>query len=397
MYPVQHGGLRAWCEYVCIGGYIRTHTTQCSQARGRLAQGMNLEETMVYRGVTLRVRPGSKAKHDKMMRIGGACRKAGNEVLAICEKQWQDYKAGEGDKPSVTFFSLYKLYVQVKQALPWLAELPAGTVRYTMKHLSEAYKWFFGGAGRPAWKRKFKDTPRFTVPDNIKVKGKKIYIPKLGWVKLTGKNPYTGCKPKQATFKYEAGNWYVSILYEVSDQRPVRPGKPITPLGIDRNVGQVALSTGVRYELPALLERDAKLRRLQKQWARQQYKRNGWQHTQLRIPKIYRAIRNVIKNWCHQTSRIIADIHDLVILEDLNIQGMAKSARGSREEPGKNVAQKRGLNRAILRSGWGRLERYMAYKTYTEKIDPKYTSQRCHNCGGSTQGQPEVPICLSLW
>ncbi len=272
--------------------------------------------------------------------------------MAICEKQWQDYKAGEGDKPSVTFFSLCKLYVQVKQALPWLGKLPSNTVRSTVKHLAEASKRFLDGAGRPVWKQKFKDTPRFTVPDNIKIEGKKIYIPKLGWVKLTGKNPYTGCKPKQATFKYEAGNWYVSILYEVPDHRPVRPGKPITPLGIDRNVGQVALSTGVRYELPALLERDAKLRRLQKQWARQQYKRNGWQYTQLRIPKIYRTIRHVIKNWCHQTSRLIADIHDLVIFEDLNIQGMTKSARGSREKPGKNVAQKKGLNRAILRSGW---------------------------------------------
>ncbi len=342
---------------------------------------MNIEENMVHRGITLRVRPGSRTKHNKMMRIAGACRKVWNEGLEICERQYQDFKAGEGDKPSVTFFSLCKLYVQVKQELPWLGALPSHTVHSTVKHLAEASKRFLDGAGRPVWKQKFKDTPRFTVPDNIKIKGKKIYIPKLGWVKLTGKNPYAGCKPKQATFKYEAGNWYVSILYEVPDHRPVRPGKPITPLGIDRNVGQVALSTGVRYELPALLERDAKLRRLQKQWARQQYKRNGWQHTQLRIPKIYRAIRNVIKNWCHQTSRIIADIHDLVIFEDLNIQGMTKSARGSRGNPGKNVAQKRGLNRAILRSGWGRLERYMSYKTYTEKIDPKYTSQRCHNCG----------------
>ncbi len=222
---------------------------------------------------------------------------------------------------------------------------------------------------------------RFTVPGNSKIKGKKIYSPKLGWVKLTGKNPYAGCKPKQATFKYEAGNWYVSILYEVPDHRPARPGKPINPLGIDRNVGQVALSTGVRYELPALLERDAKLRRLQKKLARQEFKRNGWQHTKLRIQRVYREMRNVIKNWCHQTSRTIADIHDLVIFEDLNIQGMTRSARGSKENPGKNVAQKKGLNRAILRSGWGRLERYMSYKTYTEKIDPKYTSQRCHNCG----------------
>ncbi len=135
------------------------------------------------------------------------------------------------------------------------------------------------------------------------------------------------------------------------------------------------------YELPPLLLPDAKLCRLQKQWARQAYKSNGWQHTKLRIQKIYRAMRHVIKNGCHQTSRTIADIHDLVILEDLNMQGMTKSARGSKDKPGKNVAQKRGLHRAILRSGWGRLERYMSYKTYTEKIDPKYTSQRCHNCG----------------
>ncbi len=135
------------------------------------------------------------------------------------------------------------------------------------------------------------------------------------------------------------------------------------------------------YELPPLLLLDAKLRRLQKKWARQEFKSNGWQHTKLRIQRVYREIRNVIKNWCHQTSRTIADIHDLVIFEDLNIQGMTRSARGSKENPGKNVAQKKGLNRAILRSGWGRLERYRTYKTYTEKIDPKYTSQRCHNCG----------------
>ncbi len=135
------------------------------------------------------------------------------------------------------------------------------------------------------------------------------------------------------------------------------------------------------YELPSLLKLEAKLRRLQKKLARQQYKSNGWKHTKLRIQRVYREIQDVIKNWCHQTSRIIADIHDLVIFEDLDIQGMTKRARGSKEKPGKNVAQKRGLNRAILRSGWGRLERYMTYKTYTEKIDPAYTSQRCHNCG----------------
>ncbi len=67
--------------------------------------------------------------------------------------------------------------MQIKQELPWLDELPAATVRYTMQHLAEAYKRFFAGAGRPVWKQKFKDTPKFTVPQDIKIKGKKICIP----------------------------------------------------------------------------------------------------------------------------------------------------------------------------------------------------------------------------
>ncbi len=250
-----------------------------------------------------------------------------------------------------------------------------------MKHVAAAYKRFFAGAGHPGWKRQCKDTPQCTVPDNSKIKGKKIYIPKTGWVRLTGKNPYAGGKPKQATFKYEAGNWYVSILYEVPAPRPVRPAKPVNSVGIDRNVCQVALSTGAMYGLPSLLKLDAKPGRLHKKLAGQQCKSNGWKHTKLRIPRVYRELAHVIKNWCHQTRRIIADVHDLVIFEDLNMQGMTRSASGSKEEPGKNVVQERGLNRAILRSGWGRLERYMSYKTYTEKIDPAYTSQCCHTCG----------------
>ncbi len=178
-----------------------------------------------------------------------------------------------------------------------VSELPSNTVRSTLQHLSEAYKWFFkAGTGYPDWKRKCKDTPKFTVPDRSRVKGKQIYIPKIGWVRLTGKNPYAGHKLKQATFKYKGGNWYVSILYEVHDPRPDRPDKPVNPVGIDRNVGQVALSTGVLCELPGLLELDVKLHRLQKKLARQQLKSNSWKRTKLRIQKIYREIANVIKN-----------------------------------------------------------------------------------------------------
>ncbi len=93
---------------------------------------MHSEVPMTHRGIALRVRPGSKAKHDKMLRTAGACRRVWNEALAICKQQYQDYKDGKADKPSVTFISLCQLYVQIKQALPWLCGLPANVVRYRM-------------------------------------------------------------------------------------------------------------------------------------------------------------------------------------------------------------------------------------------------------------------------
>ena len=62
---------------------------------------------------------------------------------------------------------------------------------------------------------------------------------------------------------------------------------------------------------------------------------------------------------------------------------MTRSARGTRENPGRNVRAKAGLNRGILRSGWGLLVRRLQDKApgRVEKVSPAFTSQRCSACG----------------
>ncbi|WP_234834813.1 transposase [Mycolicibacterium stellerae] len=62
---------------------------------------------------------------------------------------------------------------------------------------------------------------------------------------------------------------------------------------------------------------------------------------------------------------------------------MTRSARGTVDQPGVGVAQKRGLNRAISRSGWGLLAARLQHKAYgrVEQIPAAYTSQRCSVCG----------------
>ena len=68
-------------------------------------------------------------------------------------------------------------------------------------------------------------------------------------------------------------------------------------------------------------------------------------------------------------------------MEDLKIKNMSKSARGTAEEHGKNVAAKSGLNRSILDCGWGNFGILLEYKTAVLKVNPKHTSQICSYCG----------------
>jgi transposase len=100
---------------------------------------------------------------------------------------------------------------------------------------------------------------------------------------------------------------------------------------------------------------------------------------------------DIRKDWCEKTSTDIAGRFDVIRVEDLKIRIMTRSARGSIEQPGRNVRAKAGLNREILRSGWGLLVRRLEDKASgrIEKVRPAYTSQRCSACGHIAAGSRE--------
>jgi len=89
------------------------------------------------------------------------------------------------------------------------------------------------------------------------------------------------------------------------------------------------------------------------------------------------------KDWAEKASTGIARRFDVIRVEDLRIGNMTRSAKGTAGNPGRNVRQKAGLNREILRSGWGLLVRRLDDKApgRVEKIKPAFTSQRCSACG----------------
>jgi len=95
---------------------------------------------------------------------------------------------------------------------------------------------------------------------------------------------------------------------------------------------------------------------------------------------------NARRDWLHKASGEIVGRYDRIALEALNLRGMARSARGTTEKPGTNVAQKAGLNRSILDAGFGMLASLIREKAaYAARmvieVNARYTSQTCAACG----------------
>ena len=76
----------------------------------------------------------------------------------------------------------------------------------------------------------------------------------------------------------------------------------------------------------------------------------------------------------------------MIVVEDLKVANMSKSAKGTIENKGTNVKVKSGLNKSILDQGWSMLVDMLDYKQQWRggllvKVDPRYTSQTCSSCG----------------
>jgi putative transposase len=87
----------------------------------------------------------------------------------------------------------------------------------------------------------------------------------------------------------------------------------------------------------------------------------------------------------HKAARRIVDSADVIVTEKLNLRGMTRSAKGTVEQPGRNVAAKRGLNRAMLDAGFGILRRLIGEKAERAvrrvvDVEARDSSQECSQC-----------------
>jgi putative transposase len=271
---------------------------------------------------------------------------------------------------------------------PWLAVGSQTVQQQALRDFTQATAAFFdpgNPAGRPSWRKAGRDegfriTGRGRQWDVRRVSRHvgQVWVPKAGWVRFRWSRAVPeGVKSYRVTMD-RAGRWHVAFA-------PVPAPGNGQVVGIDRGVAvSAALSTGQLLHCPALTARErTRLRRLQRALARAKRGSNRRGRVRHAIARLRARERDRRKDWAEKTSTGIARRFDVIRVEDLKIGNMTRSARGTRENPGRNVRQKAGLNRGILRSGWGLLVRRLGEKApgRVEKISPALTSQRCSACG----------------
>jgi IS605 OrfB family transposase len=157
----------------------------------------------------------------------------------------------------------------------------------------------------------------------------------------------------------------------------------------------MVLSNGEMLDMPRLLTSGERQRLLglERKAARQQLARTPGTRLSVRhrrtldqIARLRAKQAHRREDWLHRRTTDLAKRHGVVVVEDLRIGNLTRSARGTAQRPGSNVKAKAGLNRAILGMAWGKSSRMLAYKCSLHggvlvRVEPRNSSRECARCG----------------
>ncbi len=222
------------------------------------------------------------------------------------------------------------------------------------------------------------------------VKGDQVKLPSdIGVVKFRKSQDILG-EIKNVTISKHVGKWYISFGVENTIETPIHPSK--SAIGVDLGIKKlVTTSNGQVFEpISSFKANQVKLARLQRKLKKKTKFSENWKKLNLKINKLHHHIANIRHDYLHKVTTTLSKNHAMIVVEDLKVANMSKSAKGSIEKKGKNVKAKSGLNKSILDQGWSMLVGMLEYKQQWRggllvKVDPKYTSQTCSSCGHVTK------------
>jgi putative transposase len=315
-----------------------------------------------------RIEP-TAAQEAELRRFAGARRWVWNWALA--RKQEHDATNKQTLRTRELEAELVVLKRQPETA--WLTEIDSQLLQQVLRDLDQAFRAFFAKrSGFPRFKSRKTDRARFRIPQRVALVGACVRIPKIGLVRVRLHRPLVGSS-KSATFVREPdGHWYVSFVVEQT--LPDRTERPVTQaIGVDLGLKTFLAGSDARQiDNPRYYRTQMrKLGRAQRALSRKQRGSANRQKARRRLARLHQKIKQQRLDFLHQESVRLVREHDLIVIEDLSVRGLARTK----------------LSTSVLDAGWGTFQQFLTYKAdrqdkYLIEIGRFYPSSRlCGACG----------------
>lgn len=257
------------------------------------------------------------------------------------------------------------------------------SIQQTLRRLDKAFAAFFRRvkAGETPGFPRFKSRQRFTTVEYrygdgtrlVKRDGKtRLHVQNVGDLKVKWHREIPAEADLKCIYlKCEHGKWYVIFSLELPDPTPPPHEGPATGIDLGLNT-LVALSDGQTIDNPRWYRTaEAKLVSAQRVFSRRRKFSGRWRRQARNVARLHAKIANQRRDFQHKLSRQLVNTYRLIAVEDLNVNGLARST----------------LAKSVHDAGWGQLLMFLAYKaeeagSQVVAVAPRMTSQICSACGG---------------
>jgi putative transposase len=331
----------------------------------------------------------TRAQYAALDRLLEAQRQLYNAARQERIEAWR--KAGK----SISKIDQNKSLTQIRSFDETYASMPVALSRWSLARLDDAMAGFFARVKRgqsPGFPR-FKPRSRwssfgFDEWSGIRLRSRRLlFKPIAGGLRLNLHRPIPeGSSIKSCTFTRRGRHWWITLAIDVAVAKA--HAAPESTVGVDVGIEYLAtLSDGVHIEnIRPRSRREKELRLAQRALARCKRGSKRRRKVRERVAIGHRRIQQARSSHLHEVSAKLARRFAFIAVEDLKLRNMTRSARGTANEPGTNVRQKAGLNRALLDAGPARLIQMLTYKAERAggtvvRVDPRRTSLECSSCG----------------